>query len=282
MTSETLMLDVPTRDALMPAARAFDTVAERYDERFGAWLSVAAQRRAVRAALLDAFPTMARVLEIGGGTGDDAEFLTRHGRVVQLTDASPVMVRLSAERLTPLGAPAPRLFPAERLEQFADERAAHDVAPFDGAFTNFAALNCVTDLEPVGRALARLVRPGGHVMLVIFGTCPPGEWIVELARRRPRNMFRRMSRGDVHARLGGEHFTVRYHRAGAVERALAPWFAPAGRRGIGVFVPPSAAEPWISKYPRAISVLEQLDRVASLPLAVFGDHVLYHFVRNAS
>ena len=33
------------------AAAAFDAIAERFDERFTPWLSVAAQRRAVRAAL---------------------------------------------------------------------------------------------------------------------------------------------------------------------------------------------------------------------------------------
>lgn len=268
-----------TTDTLLPAARAFDAVAERYDERFGAWLSVAAQRRAVRAALLEAFPVGARVLEIGGGTGDDAAWLTAQERSVQLTDASPTMVRLAGERLLPLGAPVPILAPAEALGTFADARVTPGDAPFDGAFSNFAGLNCVTDLKPVGRALSRLVRPGGQVVLVIFGTCSPGEWIVELVRRRPRNAFRRVSRGDVHARLGGQHFTVRYHRARDVEQSLAPWFRPVSRQGIGVFVPPSAAEPWISRYPRAISLLERLDRVASHAFAAFGDHVLYRFER---
>ncbi|HEX6909482.1 MAG TPA: hypothetical protein VF142_03775, partial [Longimicrobium sp.] len=55
--------------ALPPAAAAFDTVAPRFDERFGPWRSVAAQRRAVRRHLLAAFPAGAHVLELGGGTG---------------------------------------------------------------------------------------------------------------------------------------------------------------------------------------------------------------------
>ena len=35
--------------SLSPAAEAFDAIAEAFDDRFGSWLSVAAQRRAVRA-----------------------------------------------------------------------------------------------------------------------------------------------------------------------------------------------------------------------------------------
>ncbi|MEP7002746.1 MAG: methyltransferase domain-containing protein, partial [bacterium] len=204
--------------SLPPAAAAFDAVAERFDARYGAWKSVAAQRRAVRAALVEAFPRGARLVELGGGTGEDAEWLAREGRVVLLTDVSPSMVRLATEKLRGLGLPAPVVSPAERLDAFVGESA----GPFDGAFSNFAALNCVTDLAGVGRGLAALVRPGGRVLLVVFGVCTPGEWIVELLRGRPGSAFRRASRGNVAARLGGQEFVVRYHRERDLVTALAP------------------------------------------------------------
>jgi ubiquinone/menaquinone biosynthesis C-methylase UbiE len=265
--------------SLPPAAAAFDAIAERFDGRYGAWMSVAAQRRAVRAALVSTFPIGARLLDVGGGTGEDAEYLLRAGRDVLLTDVSPAMVRVAAAKLRPLGAQQPRVIPAERLPALADERDAAAQAPFDGAYSNFAALNCVTDLGEPARGLARLIRPGGSAMLVIFGTFPPGEWIVQLARRDARSAFRRASRGDVHARLGGNSFTVRYHRAADVARAFAPWFRLVKRIGIGVFVPPSAAEPWISGFPRLLAGLEALDRAVSRPLAPLGDHVLYQLER---
>ncbi|HEU4630438.1 MAG TPA: class I SAM-dependent methyltransferase [Gemmatimonadaceae bacterium] len=265
---------------LPPAARAFDAVAASFDERYGAWRSVDAQRRAVRAVLLRAFPRGAHVLEIGGGTGEDARWLARHGRTVQLTDASPSMIRVAAAKLRPHTLPAPLVLPAEGLAQLAEARQAAGETPFDGAFSNFAALNCVADLAPVGQALARLVRPGGQLVLVLFGPCPPGEVVVQLARREPRAALRRLARGDVPARLGGREFTVRYHRPGQVTRALAPWFQPVARRGIGVFVPPSAAEPWISHHPRILQVMEALDRVASRPLALLGDHLLFQLERT--
>jgi len=265
-------------ESASPAARAFDAVAESFDDRYGAWLSVAAQRRAVRSALVDAFPPGAKLLEIGGGTGDDAVWLTEQGREVLLTDASPAMVGIARGKLGERGQAA--VLAAEDLETLADRREQAGEAAFDGAYSNFAALNCVADLAPVGRALARLVRPGGAALLVVFGPLPPGEIAVQLARGDPRSAFRRLSRGDVPARLGGRDFVVRYHRPRDIRRAMSPWFRLTDTRGIGVFVPPSAAEPWISRHPRLLRALERLDRVASGPLALLGDHVLYGLVRS--
>ncbi len=265
---------------LPPAVEAFDAVAERFDERYGSWLSVAAQRRAVRAELLRAFPVGARVLEIGAGTGEDALWLTRQGRVVLATDAAPSMVRVTAAKLRAEDAPTPRVVAAEEIETLATDDGTAS-APFDGAFSSFAALNCVSDLNPVGRGLARLVRPGGQVVLVLFGVVAPGEWVVQLARGDVGAAFRRRSRNDVRARLGGRSFDVRYHRAGDVARAFAPWFRVTGRRGIGVFVPPSAAEPWISRHPRVLATLERVDGAVSQALARFGDHVLYRLERTS-
>jgi len=249
------------------AALAFDAIADRFDERFGEWASVAAQRRAVYAMLQRAFPVGSRVLEIGGGTGIDAAWLTARGRNVFLTDASPAMVRVAKERLGRRTA----VLPAEQVGELS-------VGLFDGAFSNFAALNCVLDLPAVAKGLAKQVRPGGQVMLVLFGGFAPGECIVQLARRDWRSAIRRF-RHEAPARLGGRHFTVRYHRPWEITSAMRPWFRLVRRRGIGIFVPPSAAEPWISRHPRLLGALEAIDRVVSAPLAALGDHVLYQFER---
>jgi ubiquinone/menaquinone biosynthesis C-methylase UbiE len=79
---------------MRPAVAAFDAIAPFFDQRFGAWRSVAAQRRAVREALLREFPKRGHILELGGGTGEDAAFLAATGYEVFLTDPSPTMVAL--------------------------------------------------------------------------------------------------------------------------------------------------------------------------------------------
>ena len=268
-----------TGTQLRPAALAFDGIASQFDSRFGQWQSVAAQRRAVHRVLIAAWPAGGRILEVGGGTGEDALWLAHQGFRVTLTDVSPRMVALANAKLRPLGSKAECLA-AEGMEDFADRYFAQGGEQFDGVLSNFAPLNCVEDLAPVGRALARLVRPGGSALLVIFGIASPGEILVESLRGRPHQALRRFHRGAVSAHVGDRHFTVTYHRGAALRQAMQPWFALTARCGIGIFVPPSAAEPWISRHPHLLALLENLDRLAARPLAALGDHILYHFTRT--
>jgi SAM-dependent methyltransferase len=273
---------VAEASALSPALQAFDAVAARFDTRFGAWRSVAAQRREVRSALAQAFPRGSRVLEVGGGTGEDARWLAARGREVLLTDGAPAMVRIAREKLRSQRGPLPLVVAAERLGDLARDRSAAGIPPFDGAFSNFAALNCVQAIGGFAGGLARLLRPGAPALLVLFGTMCPGELVVQLARGDVRAALRRRERGPVAARLGGRDFTVRYHSAAELRRAMSPWFRLRRRVGIGVFVPPSAAEPWISQHPALVRALETCDRVAARALAPLGDHVLYWFERTSA
>lgn len=260
------------------AALAFDAIAPRFDDRFGNWHSVAAQRRAVRAALLQAFPAGGQILEIGGGTGEDASFLAHRGYKIVLTDPSSAMVDKAHAKLVPFGGRA-EVASAEELEDFATLSVG--VRQFDGAFSNFAPLNCVIDLEPVARGIARMLKPGAPALLVLFGTSCPGEMLTELVRLRFSQVFRRRHRGPTKARLAEREFEIVYHRRKAVELAFAPWFHLEKTLGVGIAVPPSGAEPWISGHPRVLATLERLDRILSRPLAMFGDHVLYQFRRNS-
>jgi len=267
--------------ALRPAAQAFDAIAPAFDQRFGAWFSVMAQRRAVRAALLQQFPESGHILELGGGTGEDASFLAGVGYEILLTDPSPTMVEFAKAKLSPLGSQA-QVAAGEELEDFAARYLSEGGELFDGAFSNFAPLNCVVDLAPVARGLAKLLKPGAPAMLVLFGTFCPGEMLTEVLHNRPSQALRRFKRGRIPARLSKREFSIVYHRHSALARTFAPWFVLEKRIGIGVTVPPSAAEPWISEHPRLLAAMEAIDRALSRPLAMLGDHVLYQFRRTAS
>lgn len=264
---------------MRPAALAFDAAASTFDARFGEWRSVAAQRRAVRELLVEALPPGGTILEIGGGTGEDAIWLAHRGFKVLTTDAAPAMVETARRKLAPFGLHAETVA-AEDLEQFADQFLGGTGPHFDGAFSNFAGLNCVDELDAFARGLAKLLRPGSAALLVLFGKSSPGEVVAECLRGRPRQALRRFSRGAVPARIGACNFTVRYHSARAISQTMQPWFRLKRRAGIGIFVPPSAAEPWISKHPGLLGFLDRLDAVLRRPLVFLGDHVLYHFERT--
>lgn len=264
---------------MRPAALAFQTAAPTFDTRFGEWQSVAAQRASVRESLVKVFPPGGSILEIGGGTGEDALWLAQRGFKVLSTDAAPNMANAARRKLVPYGSYA-QTVAAEDLPQFAGQLLDGTRARFDGAFSNFAGLNCVDDLGSFAAGLAKLVRPGSAAVLVLFGTCAPGEIVVECLRGRPRQALRRFRRGAVPARIGGCDFTVRYHDKRTIGRAMSPWFRLVRRAGIGIFVPPSAAEPWISRHPGFLRLLCGLDRAAKHRLAPLGDHVLYQFERT--
>jgi SAM-dependent methyltransferase len=272
---------VLTAPALSPAIRAFDAIAPDFDARFAAWESVAAQRRAVRRALLAAFSPGARLLELGGGTGEDALFLAAAGRYVHVTDGAPGMVARTRSKARAVGldgrVSAERVA-LEELETWASARAG---APFDGAFSNFASINCVTDHASVARGLARVLPPGARALLVVFGPASPAEVVVLLGRGRFRAAFRRFSRHPAPARVAGETFSVTYPPPRTYAGAFAPWFVLRRTTGIGVFVPPSSAEPWVSRVPLVVAAAEALDRVVARPLALLADHVLLDFTRTS-
>lgn len=263
------------------AAAAFDAIAEDFDGRFSEWASVAAQRRAVRRWLTRTFPSDGTLLELGAGTGEDAMYMAAQGFRIVATDPSPRMVNAARQKSAAQGMSERILSEQADAAQLTEHGArwhASGLAPFDGAYSNFAALNCVEDLTPVAQSLAGMLRTNAAVALVLFGPLPPGEIAVQLARGKPGTAFRRV-RHAVTARLGGREFSVRYHRPREVARAFAPWFRLERRVGIGVFVPPSAAEPAVSRHPRLLRALEGLDTICERPLALLGDHVLYLFRR---
>jgi hypothetical protein len=201
-----------------------------------------------------------------------------------LTDGAPRMVERATAKLRAAGfadAPVERVV-LEELGSFAERAAALGVAPFDGAYSNFAALNCVADLRSLARPLARLIRSGGACAFVVFGRWSPGEILVELLRGRPRAAFRRWRRGPSPAHIGPEHFRVWYPSAADFAAALSPWFRLRRVDGIGIFVPPSSAEPFVSRFPRLLAALEAGDRVLSRPLARLGDHVLLDLERTTA
>ena len=266
---------------LSPAVRAFDALAPHFDERFSGWESVAAQRRAVRSALLETFPEGTQLIELGGGTGEDALYLAERGRRVLVTDGSPAMVALAAEKARAAGLADRVAVERVSLEELDSWSAARAGTTFDGAFSNFASLNCVTGHASVAHGLARLLPSGRRALLVVFGPSCPGEMLVLLARGEVRAAFRRLARSPARARVGGESFTVTYPSPGTLARAFAPWFRLRGLLGVGVFVPPSSAEPVASRFPRLLGVLERLDRLAARPLALLGDHVLCDFERTS-
>jgi 2-polyprenyl-3-methyl-5-hydroxy-6-metoxy-1,4-benzoquinol methylase len=140
---------------LQATQRAFDGVAADYDGAFGNNALIQKMRAQVMQTVERTFPRGARLLDLGCGTGIDAEYLAERGYAITALDASPAMVTRTQNRLQRAG------LDARVVRLSIQDIATLESDGFDGAYSNFGALNCVPDLRAVSDALAAKLRPGG-------------------------------------------------------------------------------------------------------------------------
>lgn len=243
---------------------AFDQLASEYDRLWTRSAVGHLQREAVWRHMGELFKPGQSVLDLGCGTGEDALRLMQAGLRVHAIDASPEMVRVARDR----GVDA-RTLSIERCELLNET--------FDAALSNFGPLNCVEDIDDLCVPLARLIRPGGHLIICSMGRFCAWETAWALLHGQPRKAFRRW-RKSVMSSLG---IRVFYPSRQRIEAGFRPKFTLASWCGIGLCVPPS--------YVTGLSdgLLQKLDaldrRIAHWPvLRGSADHRLFVFIRNSS
>jgi hypothetical protein len=101
-----------------------------------------------------------------------------------------------------------------------------------------------------------------------------------LLRGHPRKALRRCF-GVSKARFGELCFPVYYPTLSQVRRAFEPGFPIISTAGVGIAVPPSYLEAWVTKHPQLLRPMEAVDeRIRRRPLLrVLGDHMLLHLER---
>ena len=264
------------------AASPFDAVASSYDAVFTGSPVGRAQRSEVWRELEKSFHPGQHVLEIGCGTGVDACFLAERGVSVLACDSSREMIRVATERVR------------ECSEDFEDASVqlrtwrAEDIGSidpdrlFDGALSNFGALNCVRDLRDFSQQLATRISPGAPVLLCMMGPCCLWELAWFALHGQPAQAMRRFWRAGVTARVAEYGFVrVYYPSVGAIARAFTPHFRLRQIKGIGLAIPPSYAASWTDRFPKLWRLAQSTDRtMAGLPvLRLLADHILLRFER---
>jgi ubiquinone/menaquinone biosynthesis C-methylase UbiE len=259
---------------------AFDRIAGTYDEVFTDSAIGRAQRGIVWNEMDRVFLPGQRILEINCGTGVDALHLASRGVEVDACDASPGMIaqaKRRAESSSLRGRVRFRRLPTEDIGSLACE------GPYDGVLSNFAGLNCVSDLDVVSRTLAGLVRPGGRAVLCVFGSFCLWEVLWYTAAGDVRKALRRFRRQAVRAGLTTDtSVTVNYRSVRSLKRTFAPDFLLERWRGVGVAVPPSYVEPAAAGFPQLVKWAVSIDRTLGHLPAVrsLADHALLTFRRK--
>lgn len=259
----------------------FDAVAARYDEIFTSSKIGCAQRESAWVELASCFHEGDRVLEIGCGTGIDACFLAQRGVRVVASDSSPQMIAIATERSIERGFQRlvqPLLARAEELHALPSDEF------FDGAFSNFGAINCIAELRLVADALAKRLKPGAKFLLCSLGPCCLWEIAWYLAHGQPRKAFRRLKSDNIARIANGPPVRVHYPSVRSLARIFTPEFLLRSVKGIGVAVPPSYLEPWANRFPTLLQLASKVDSYLERWPCIreFADHILLTFERRAT
>jgi ubiquinone/menaquinone biosynthesis C-methylase UbiE len=245
------------------AAVAFDGLAPAYDREFGRNPAGLLFRHVFQERLRLLFPPGARVLDLGCGTGEDALFLASLGVRVHALDISPAMAERTREK-------AERASLADRIQ--VEARPAEDVGSvgggFDGAYSDFGALNCAA-LGAVGDGLARALRPGARVLVSAIGRWPLPALVAGWLGMAgvPRAESPRVASHPVPTRSLGPR---------ELREALGPAFQWRDGFALGVLVPGPPQEAWIARHALAFGALAAIEGVVRAwpGLRNLGDHVV--------
>lgn len=258
-------------------AHAFDALAPDYDADFTGHPLGRRLREAVREHLATAFDSGQHVIDLGCGTGEDAVWLAGRGVDVTAVDASPSM--LAQARAKAARASTPGQVRLVHLDMAALGGYLAGLPPettFDGAYSDFGALNCVADRGAVAAALAARVATGGRVVLVVMGPACPWEVIAYLLRLRPRAAFRRLRQGGQAVLAEGAVVRVWYPTPRRLRREFEPWFRHVKTEGVGVLLPPTDFRGLVDRWPDVFDALGSLERriAARFPATWLNDHFL--------
>lgn len=264
---------------------AFDVIAATYDTdftntRLGRWL-----RQAVWEHLDALFQPGAHVLELGCGTGEDAIHLARRGVRVTATDVSKEMLAIAQHKAKNAGVAQHvnlNILDLNHRHGFHSQKPGDPNVRFDGAFSNFGALNCIEDRRALASALAEWVCPGGTAVLVLMSPFCPWEIAWHLARGEPDKAFRRLRNGDQ-AALGDTSVPVWYPSPRRLQAEFAPWFQMRAIAGIGALLPPPYLETLSKRFTHQLETLALLEKHyrACWPWTWLNDHYLMVFERNS-
>jgi ubiquinone/menaquinone biosynthesis C-methylase UbiE len=255
------------------AAAAFDAQSASFDLIYGNDSIIRYKRERVRAHLEKWLQPEASILELNAGTGEDAIYLGGKGYRVHATDISPGMLDILNARLWRAGLEArvtTELCSFSYLSQLSEK------GPFDHIFSNFAGLNCSSELDKVLQSFDTLLRPGGRVTLVILPRFCLWEFLL-LFKGKFQTAFRRFAgRRGAAAKINDKKFRCWYYNPSFVKRSLGPGYKMLSLEGLCSIVPPSYLEGFAEKRPGLFLKLKRWEERMrfSWPWRVVGDYYI--------
>jgi len=252
------------------AEHPFDSAAHEYDRIFtdpvpGRWF-----RDTVWGQVQTFFSPNHDVLDLGCGTGEDAVWMAGQDLHVTALDLSSEMLETAKQKAERTGLSKKILFQKGDLASLALD------GVYDGALSNFGAVNCVFDLKTLAERLAPAIRRGGYVIFVVMGPYCPWEIIWYLLHGRVSQAFRRF-RSSTEARVS-ENETIRiwYPSPRRFQKDFAPHFKKVKSVAVGTLVPPPYLDGLVKKGKPFFHTLWKVEqRLGTVfPFTWLNDHFL--------
>ena len=250
---------------------AFDTVAEHYDEHiFGnpvnSWL------RAVSVGLMkQVFKSGDTVLEIGCGTGTETLSLASSGIKVVATDISRKMLDVLKRKAELMGLSDMVVPVHARAGEVKEVLSGLGYEKFDGAYSNYGAINTEPKLPKLAKDLRTMIKTGGALVLGVWNRYCATEILGYTLRFKPRMAVARFKNPVP---IGKSRFCVTtYSYTPSEISKMFCGFEIERVLGVVVVVPPSN----LTKYlPKRHEFLKKLDLTLgrAFPFNRLGDHFL--------
>lgn len=255
------------------AAAAFSRQAPLFDQLFGADPAIRYKRKRVRDHMLGFLQPSSQILELNAGTGEDAIFFARLGHQVHATDIAGGMQEVLRNKVKEAGL---ENLVTNELCSFTELENLSAQGPYDHIFSNFAGLNCTGQLEKVLDSFSYLLKPGGHVTLVMLPRFCLWEFLL-LFKGKFRTAFRRFTgHKGTNAHIEGTIFRCWYYNPSYIRKQLSESFDLVELEGLCCLVPPSYIQGFSVKYPGVSQFLERKENALrhKWPWKSIGDYYI--------
>jgi len=236
------------------AARAFSKQAPVFDQLYSTDTIIQYKRNRVREHIEKWISPQSKMLELNAGTGEDAIYFAQKGHHIHATDISGEMQKMLIKKVDQ--AQLEKMITYE-ICSFTELENLRQPGPYDYIFSNFAGLNCTSELEKVLDSFSFLLKPGGLVTLVVMPKFCLWEFLL-LFKGKFKTAFRRFAgRKGAKAFIESEYFRCWYYNPSFIKKYLKSLFDTLSIEGLCTLVPPSYMENFADKHSKLYDNLKK-------------------------
>jgi ubiquinone/menaquinone biosynthesis C-methylase UbiE len=262
------------------AASAFSKQSAVFDHLYASNTIIQYKRKRVRDHVEYFLKPGSSILELNAGTGEDAIYFANKGHTVHATDISEGMQSVLSSKARKAGLSH---FITQENCSFTQLISLKNKGPYDFVFSNFAGLNCSSQLDKVLNSLVPLVKPDGMITLVILPRFCLWETLL-VFKGKFKTAFRRFfSNKGVASNVEGESFKCWYYNPSYIIKNTKKDFRLLSIEGLCTIVPPSYIEHFAEKHPAAFSFLKKKENKykSAWPWKYIGDYYIISLIRSS-